>query len=86
MNFLPIGSVVLLKGADHRTLIFGRKQRNKKTGECFDYVGCSYPEGILDNNKVELFNHEDIHTLFAIGYQDPEELALRKIMSGEREA
>lgn len=80
-NYLPNGSVVLLKNSDHRVMIFGRAQRNKVTGRVFDYSGCYYPEGMQDSGDILLFNDEDIRLVFFIGFQDYEELAYRDALS-----
>ena len=80
-DFLPNGTVVLLKEADHRIMIYGRKQKDIETGKIFDYAGCFYPEGIQDTSKVMLFNAEDIRLVFFIGFQDFEELAYRDALA-----
>ena len=77
-QFLPNGSVVLLNSSDHRIMIYGRVQRDKTTGQVFDYAGCFYPEGVQDTNSVYLFNKEDIRMVFFVGFQDFEELAYRE--------
>ena len=76
-NYLPNGSVVLLKNSDHRVMILGRVQRDKATGRVFDYSGCYYPEGMQDSGDILLFNDDDIRLVFFIGFQDFEELAYR---------
>ncbi len=78
-NFLPIGSVVLLKGAKKRLMITGycltdKNDNNKK----YDYCGCLYPEGIVDANKIALFNHSQIDKVYFIGMQDVEEYIVKK--------
>lgn len=83
-NLLPIGSVVLLRGMENRTMIIGRFQKDKSTGESFDYAGCSYPMGIQDSKKVRLFNEQDICALFSIGFQDQEEYDLREQLRKQR--
>lgn len=83
-NYLPIGSVVLLRGMENRTLIIGRCQKDKATGQKFDYAGCSYPIGIQNCKKVRLFNESDICALFAIGFQDGEEFQLRDSLKKQR--
>lgn len=82
-DFLPIGSVVLLKGMRKRMMICGRMQIQKQGDEekLFDYSGCLYPEGMLDASQVYLFNHTDIVMIYALGLQDQEEMELRKRMS-----
>ena len=77
-NFLPIGSVILLKGANKRLMITGYCLTDKNTNKKYDYCGCLYPEGIVDPNKITLFNHEQIDKVFFIGMQDVEEYVIKK--------
>ena len=86
MMYLPIGSIVLLKGQAKRTLIYGRNQINIENGKSYDYVGCGYPEGYVSETEKLYFNHSDIELLFAIGYQNFEELKLRAALSAGMEA
>lgn len=71
-ELLPIGSVVLLKDSTKRVMIVGLKQQQEKEEKIWDYSGCLYPEGILDPDHLYLFDHEQIQTLFFIGFQDGE--------------
>jgi len=81
--FLPIGSVVLVKGADRRLMICGRLQVDVETGETYDYSGCLYPEGIIDSSQFYMFNGEDIDNVFFIGYQDIEEFEFKNYLIEE---
>ena len=68
-KFLPIGTVVLLKGGKKRVmitsyLVFANKDDEKK--KMFDYGGCTFPEGIIDSNHTVGFNHEDIEKVFYV--------------------
>jgi len=77
-KFLPIGSIVLLKGATKRLMITGfcvvpDEDKNK----IFDYSGCLYPEGIISNEQTALFNHDQIDKVFSIGYSDEEEIRFK---------
>lgn len=78
-DFLPIGSVVLLKNANKRLMIFGRLQR-EMGGEqkTWDYIGCTYPEGNMNPNESVLFNHDMIATVYFIGFQDTDEFAYKQ--------
>ncbi|MBO5373341.1 MAG: DUF4176 domain-containing protein [Lachnospiraceae bacterium] len=73
--YLPIGSVVLLKNGKKRVMIYGRKVRTGE--EVYDYLGCLYPEGILNSNDVIVFNQEQIQMVYFIGFQDLEEIVFR---------
>ena len=79
-NYLPLGSVVLLKGATKKVIICGRIQAQKDSEDVFDYSGFLYPEGMLDSAQTFLFNNEDIEDVYFIGMQDEEELKFRKLI------
>ena len=74
-EFLPIGSVVLLKGGTHKIMINGycamATERKNKT---FDYRGCPYPEGILESNGVALFDIDQIDKVCFTGFKNDESL------------
>lgn len=77
-DFLPIGSVVLLKDAEKRLMICGRIQVQTSDKQIFDYSGCLYPEGMLSPDRIYLFNNEDIVRIYSLGLQDEEELAFKE--------
>ena len=81
-KYLPIGSIVLLKGGQKKVMIYGRKQIDSETKKEWDYVACIYSEGNIDSNHNYLFNHEQIDTIFFIGFQDAEELEFNKFLQG----
>lgn len=73
-KYLPIGTVVLLKGGRKRAMITGFcsvAQENQE--KIYDYSGCVYPEGYLSSNQVCLFDHEQIEKVFFYGFEDDEE-------------
>ena len=76
---LPIGSVVLLKNATKRLMILGysRYQAGDQT-KVYDYCGCTYPEGFISPDKTAVFDHEQIAQIYALGYQNDEQIAFRK--------
>ena len=71
-KYLPLGSVVMLKGGDKRVMITGFSVMQNNGKEVFDYIGCIYPEGFMFVDKMALFNHEDIVKIYCIGYSDDE--------------
>jgi hypothetical protein len=77
-RYLPIGSVVLLKGGEKRVLIYGRKQRQLDTDTMWDYIACPYPEGNISQEYTYLFNHEQVERIYFLGFQDEEELQFAK--------
>lgn len=73
-KYLPLGSIVLLKGAKKRIMIIGFMASAKETGDkVFDYMGCIYPEGVLSSDQSLVFNHDQIDQIYYMGYSDVEE-------------
>ena len=92
-KYLPIGTVVLLKGGKKRAMITGFcsvAQENKE--KIYDYSGCVYPEGYLSSNQVCLFDHDQIEKIFFVGFEDEEEKEFKNKLNeaiaslGENEA
>lgn len=73
-KYLPIGSVVLLKDSTKRVMIVGLRQRQAGTDKVWDYSGCLFPEGIIDPDRLYLFDTEQIQRLYFVGLQDGESL------------
>ncbi|PNV62332.1 hypothetical protein C0033_09495 [Clostridium sp. chh4-2] len=84
-NYLPIGSVVLLKEGKKRLMIYGRRQLVKDGEKEYDYSACLYPEGMLNSKDVVLFNHDQIQMIYFIGFQDIEELHFRSLLKNSDE-
>lgn len=80
-KYLPIGSVVLLKESQKRIMIVGVKQKQVGSDKIWDYSACLYPEGILDPDKLFLFDNEQIERLYFVGLQDGEGLAFSQKLS-----
>ena len=72
-KYLPIGSVVLLKGGTKRTMIYGRMQLSIDTGKMYDYIACFYPEGNVSKNFTFLFDHSQIEEVIFEGFSDEED-------------
>ena len=71
-ELLPIGSVVLLKGATKKAMIYGVKQEDRTSGTEYDYIGVVYPEGNMGDGTQFFFNHDVINEVFFRGYEDDE--------------
>ena len=77
-GLLPIGSVVLLHESKKKVMIVGVCQKGGSDAEkIWDYTGVLFPEGFLASDKMFLFNNEQIAQIFALGYQDGEQLAFK---------
>ena len=83
-RFLPIGTVILLKGGKKRLMITGFcSYDNEKKDKAYDYTGCLYPEGIITNKQMALFNHSQIEKIFFLGYQDQEEKIFKQNLTNQ---
>jgi len=80
-KYLPIGTVVLLKGGVKRLMITGFcVSTADKQDEVWDYVGCLYPEGILSTGTNCVFDHNQIAKVIYMGLQDEEERNFKKLL------
>lgn len=80
-KYLPIGSVVLLKGGKKELMINsyciipsgevydGSGKVDTTEGTMFDYGACLYPEGMITSNQLFAFNHDQIETICFKGYE-----------------
>jgi hypothetical protein len=73
-DLLPVGSVVLLNGADKRLMIYGVLQLNPEDGVQYDYLGCLYPEGFVGLEQTYLFNSADIKSVEFVGFASDEHM------------
>lgn len=69
-KYLPIGSVVLLKNAEKKLMIYGCNQKDTGNDKIYDYIGCLYPEGNIDPKHTYVFNHDQIERVYFIGFQE----------------
>lgn len=71
VNYLPLGSVVLLKNGLQKLIIMGRALNVTKAGKefYFDYCGVLFPQGLI-NSEIAYFNHLDIDRVYFTGYND----------------
>lgn len=74
-KYLPIGTVVMLKGGTKRAMIIGFSAKNKsgENEKIYDYSGCLYPEGLLSSEHVLMFDHNQIEKIYHFGLRDEEE-------------
>lgn len=98
-DWLPLGSVVTLKGARHQVMIYGRRQRVQGAvgadasddatgvapvdGREWDYVACPWPEGNMGPGHTYLFDAESIDTVWFLGYQNRDEFSMRRRLGTE---
>lgn len=71
--YLPIGSVVRLKGGVKPLMIFGINQVDPEKPDMeYDYVSVPYPEGNIGVGFQYMFNQNDIEEILFRGYDTQE--------------
>ena len=80
-RFLPIGSVVILKGGKRELMImsycvmpnggevYDKNGKVEDAPKLFDYGACFYPEGMVTSDQIFAFNHEQIDRVCFKGYE-----------------
>jgi len=73
IDYIPLGSVVYLKGGIKKILVVARAINVANDGKqyFFDYGGVLYPEGIT-GDQMAYFNHNDVSSVFFRGCDDEE--------------
>lgn len=73
IEYVPLGSVVLLKDTTQKLLVVARAINVKKGDKLyfFEYGGVLYPDG-LTGDRMAYFNHDGINKVVFEGYNDPE--------------
>ncbi len=71
INYIPLGSIVLLSGGTQKVMIISRGLNVQNGGRVlfFDYAGVPYPEG-LNGDQVAYFHHDAIAKVVFEGYRD----------------
>lgn len=79
VDFLPLGSVVKIRGSIRKTIIVARGLMSivNEQPYFFDYGGAVYPEGIV-GDQILYFNHCDIEEVIFKGYENEENTEIVK--------
>lgn len=70
-NILPIGTVVILKEGTKKVMITGYKSKTPDSDKVYDYNGCIFPEGFIENVYC-LFNQSEVDEVFYLGMENEE--------------
>ncbi len=90
-RFLPIGTVVLLKGGKRELMItsycimpsgdvYDKNGKVDVTGQVFDYGACFYPEGMVTSDQLFAFNHEQIERVCYMGYKTQQQIDVSNML------
>jgi len=77
-EFLPLGSIVLLKEAKRYVVVIGYTVVEEGSKDIWDYLGCAYPVGVVDPSKNLLFNKDQIKEVIFTGFRDEDGRKFRK--------
>jgi len=80
-EYLPIGSVVILKEGEEPLMICGRQQIHLETNTVYDYASYYYPEGSISDEYTFFFDHDDIDKILFTGYITDKETAFVKLLN-----
>ena len=71
VNFLPLGSIVLLDAGTQKIMIVARGMNVEHEGKTvfFDYGGVPYPQG-LTGDQLAYFNHDSVRSIYFVGCND----------------
>lgn len=74
IDYLPLGSIVILKGGVQKVVINARGLVSMATEPAgfFDYGGSLYPQGIV-GDQILYFNHRDIAKVVFEGFSDDDD-------------
>lgn len=77
ISYLPLGSIVVLKGGIQKLLVISRGINVNFEGKeyFFDYGGVLYPEGLV-GDQMAYFNHDGIERVIFEGYDDDDSKVL----------
>ena len=77
LTFLPVGSVVRLKGGERNVIIIGYTPIEAGKTEMWDYLGGMWPTGVITSDRNLLFNRDQIEEVFFEGFTNEVELDFR---------
>ena len=73
-DWMPIGSVVRLHGAERLVMVAGYMSIDGSTSQAWDYCGYPYPEGKQEPTEL-FFDRSDIEETYQFGFCDAEGMA-----------
>jgi len=95
-RFLPIGTVVLLKGGKRELMItsycimpsgevYDKNGKVENAPQMYDYGACKFPEGVMDSKTGIGFNHSDIEEVIHMGCKDDDYKNLNSLLKKHAE-
>ena len=82
-KYMPIGSVVKVKGNINKYMIIGFKDVNNEKSK--DYLACIYPYGVDKTHRIYFFNNLQIEKVYFIGYINNQEREFKKDLDSQEQ-
>ncbi len=79
-KYMPLGSVVELTEYNDYMIVGYNSEKGK------DYIGCNFPFGVKNEYPLTDFNHDEIISVYKIGYICDDSISYRKMLKEEAEA
>lgn len=77
LTFLPLGSIVRLKGGKVSLMVVGFAPLEPGTDDVFDYLGVMWPMGVMSSDRNLLFNRDQIDEVIFEGFSNDKEVEFR---------
>ena len=86
-ELLTIGTVVMLKNANHALMIIGffPQAMEGENKQIYDYLACHFPEGLEDTTKQLMFNKEDIEKIISKSFSDEDDIKFKEVLLQNKE-
>lgn len=85
-GWLPIGSVVHLRGREGMLVLMSAMVADSQGGQLWDYAALPYPTGRADGEKSVLFDRDAIDCVYFVGLQDADGLRLQDMLEAQADA
>lgn len=74
VDFLPLGTIVQIKGSVKKSMIIARALAAKMGEDTryFDYGGVTYPEGLI-GDAIQYFNVDSVEEVVFCGFADKDD-------------
>ena len=82
-KYMPIGSIVKIRGSFRKYMIAGFNSNIEKT--IYDYLACEYPFGFDNHHENVRFNHDEIESVYHIGFINNQEKKFKEELLGDNE-
>lgn len=80
IGWLPLGSIVMLRGERLPRMVVARMVGDAREGVPHEYAGCLYPLGDVDDEHRRYFDGDDVESVAFLGYKGAAEVDFERRM------